>query len=218
MLLMNETSAARPSLQTTPCPVLLVLAGPAGSGKSTLCDRLVTEDPSFSRVITTTTRTPRPGEVNGVHYHFFSPEEFDRRVAAGEFLEWAWVHGKPGAGVDRRYGTLKASVLEPLGRGQNLVMSVDVQGVESFRQAARENPLLARHMVTVFILVDHDRLVARMRSRAQDNEAEIAGRMKTAERELKEAHKFDFRIESRTRDEDFATLQAILATTRAKRG
>jgi len=191
-------------------PVLLVLAGPAGSGKSTLCDRLVVEDPSFSRVVTTTTRDPRPGETDGVHYHFFTPEEFDRKIAAGAFLEWAWVHGK------RRYGTLKSSVFEPLAAGRNLVMSVDVQGVESFRRAALENPLLARHMTTVFIVVDHDRLVARMRARAQDDEAEIAGRMKTAERELREAHRFDFLIESRTRDEDFAALQTILQKARAR--
>ena len=195
---------------TSATPVLLVLAGPAGSGKSTLCDRLVAEDPAFSRVITTTTRAPREGEVNGVHYHFFTPEEFERRIAAGDFLEWAWVHGQ------RRYGTLKSSVLEPLARGQNLVMSVDVQGVESFRRAARENPLLARHMTTVFIVVDHDRLVARMRARAQDDEAEIARRMRTAEAELREADKFDFRIHSRTRDEAFAELRRILELARAK--
>jgi len=191
-------------------PVLLVLAGPAGSGKSTLCDRLVTENPAFSRVITTTTRAPRTGEIDGVHYHFFTPEKFDEKIAAGEFLEWAWVHG------NRRYGTLKSSVLEPLARGQSLVLSVDVQGVESFRRAARENPLLARCMTTIFIVVDHDRLVARMRARAQDGEDEIARRMATAEAELREARKFDFRIESRTRDEDFAALLAIVEKARAR--
>ncbi|MCX6954815.1 MAG: guanylate kinase [Verrucomicrobia bacterium] len=191
-------------------PVILVIAGPAGSGKSTLCDRLVAEKPEFERVVTTTTRAPRPGEINGVHYHFLTPEQFDAGLAADDFLEWAWVHGQ------RRYGTLKSSVLEPLARGQSLVLSVDVQGVESFRRAARENPLLGRRMTTVFIVVDHDRLVARMRGRAQDNEAEIAGRMKTAERELREAHKFDFVIESRTRDEDFAELLSILDKARAK--
>ncbi len=206
-----EPSATRESpSDANIAPVLLVLAGPAGSGKSTLCDRLVTEDPSFCRVVTTTTRDPRAGEINGVHYHFFTSEQFDEKIAAGEFLEWAWVHGK------RRYGTLKSSVFQPLAAGCNLVMSVDVQGVESFRQAARENPLLARHMTTVFIVVDHDRLIARMRARAQDDEAEIAGRMKTAERELREAHKFDFIIESRTRDEDFAELRAILEKARAR--
>lgn len=197
-------------------PVLLVLAGPAGSGKSTLCDRLVAERPEFSRVITTTTRPPRPGEINGVHYHFFTPAEFDQKVANDEFLEWAWVHSDPSSKIDRRYGTLKASVLEPLARGQNLVMSVDVQGVESFRRAARTNPLLARHMTTIFIVVDRERLVARMRARAQDGEDEIARRMATAEAELREAHKFDHRIESRTRDEDFAALLDILAKARAK--
>ena len=187
-----------------------MLAGPAGSGKSTLCDRLVTEVPGFSRVITTTTRKPRPGEVNGVHYHFLTPAQFDAKLAAHAFLEWAWVHG------EKRYGTLASSVLEPMAQGQSLVISVDVQGVESFRRAAASQPLLGRRMTTVFIVVDHERLIARMRSRAQDDEAEIAGRMKTAERELHEATKFDFLIESRTRDEDFAALLEILRQARVR--
>lgn len=198
------------SAPARPAPVLLVLAGPAGSGKSTLCDRLVAEDSSFARVITTTTRAPREGEVAGVHYYFFTPGEFDAKIAAGEFLEWAWVHGQ------RRYGTLASSVLEPLRQGQNLVMSVDVQGVDSFRRAAASNPLLRRSMTTIFIVVDHERLVARMRARAQDHEEEIAGRMKTAERELLEASKFDFIIESHTRDEDFAALRKILEKAKAR--
>lgn len=193
-----------------PAPVLLVLAGPAGSGKSTLCDRLVDAGLGFSRVITTTTRQPRPGEVNGVHYHFFTPAAFDAKVAAGEFLEWAWVHG------ERRYGTLAASVHGPLAAGHDLVMSVDVQGVESFRKAAAANPALRRAMTTIFIVVDHARLLARMTDRGHDDQAEIARRMSTAEKELREAPKFDHIIESRTRDEDFASLLAILEKARAK--
>ncbi len=192
-------------------PLLLVLAGPAGSGKSTLCDRLVNADVGFSRVVTTTTRKPREGEVNGVHYHFFSPEQFDERVAADAFLEWAWVHGK------RRYGTLAASVLEPISQGRDLVMSVDVQGVASLRRIAAANPSIARAMVTVFIVVDYERLMARMRARGQDNEAEISRRMATAEAELREAPKFDHIIESRTRDEDFAALLAIVDGARRRR-
>ena len=190
-------------------PVLLVLAGPAGSGKSTLCDRLVAENMGFTRVVTSTTRSPRGGEANGVHYHFFTPAEFDAKVAAGAFLEWAWVHG------DRRYGTLAASVLGPLLLGRDLVMSVDVQGVESLRRIAAKDPFLARALTTVFIVVDHDRLLARMRARGKDDEAEIARRMATAEAELREAGKFDFIIESKTRDEDFARLKAILKKIRA---
>jgi len=191
-------------------PVLLVIAGPAGSGKSTLCDRLVAECPEFARVVTTTTRAPRPGEVDGVHYHFLTPAVFDARVAAGEFLEWAWVHG------ERRYGTLKSSVLEPLDRGQDLVMSIDVQGVDSLRRIAADDARLRRALTTVFIVVDHERLVERMRGRAQDHEDEIARRMATAEAELREAEKFDFIIESRTREEDFAALLAIVSKARAR--
>lgn len=191
-------------------PILLVIAGPAGSGKSTLCDRLVTEHPEFHRVITTTTRAPRAGEVNGVHYHFFTPAAFDQKVAAGDFLEWAWVHG------ERRYGTLKSSVLEPLAAGQTLVMSIDVQGVETLRRVAASNPELQRAMTTVFIVVDRERLVARMRARAKDDEAEIERRMATAEAELREAPKFDFVIESRTRDEDFAELLRIVEEARKR--
>jgi guanylate kinase len=193
-----------------PAPVLLVLAGPAGSGKSTLCDRLVGAGLGFSRVITTTTRQPRPGEVNGVHYHFFTPGEFDAKVAAGAFLEWAWVHG------ERRYGTLATSVHGPLAAGQDLVMSVDVQGVDSFRRAAAANAALRRAMTTIFIVVDHERLLARMTDRGHDDQAEIERRMTTAEKELREAPKFDHIIESRTRDEDFAALLAILEKARAK--
>jgi guanylate kinase len=203
---MTAKPAARPGGRG---PVLLVLAGPAGSGKSTLCDRLVAAGMGFSRVVTSTTRAPRAGESDGVHYHFFKPAEFDAKVAAGEFLEWAWVHG------DRRYGTLAASVLGPLLLGKNLVMSVDVQGVESLRRIAAKNPFLRRAMTTVFIVVDRERLLSRMRERGKDDEAEIARRMATADAELREAAKFDFVIESRTRDEDFAELLAILEKGRA---
>ncbi|MGA2016066.1 MAG: guanylate kinase [Opitutaceae bacterium] len=189
-------------------PILLVIAGPAGSGKSTLCDRLVAAGLGFTRVVTSTTRAPRIGEANAVHYHFFSPQEFDAKVAAGEFLEWAWVHG------ERRYGTLAASVMGPLAKGMDLVMSVDVQGVESLRRLAEKDPLLRRAMTTVFIVVDYERLLARMRERGKDDEAEISRRMATAEAELREAPKFDHVIESRTREEDFAALLAIVKKIR----
>ncbi len=183
--------------------VLLVLAGPAGSGKTTLCERMVKEVPGFSRVITTTTRAPRPGEVNGVHYHFFKPEDFDAKIADGAFLEWAWVHQQ------HRYGTLADSVLGPLEAGNSLVINVDVQGVQNFRAAAASRPLLARRMAAIFIHVSIEELRHRMVKRAQDADLEIARRLETAERELMESTKFDFVIESRSRDEDFQELLSI---------
>lgn len=193
-------------------PVLIVIAGPAGSGKSTLCDRLVQERPEFSRVVTTTTRPPREGEINGVHYHFFTPIVFREKVTTGEFLEWAQVHGKL---ENRLYGTLKSSVLQPLGAGQNLVMSIDVQGVESLRKVAQAHAGLRRAMTTIFIVLDHESLVQRMQRRA-DHPEEIARRIATAEAEILEAPKFDFVIESRTRDEDFAELLRIVEKARER--
>ncbi len=201
-------------MAATPAPLLLVIAGPAGSGKSTLCDRLLRERPGFSRVVTTTTRSPRPGEVNGVHYHFFSADEFRRRLTAGEFLEWAQVHGDR---EDRFYGTLKSSVVTPLEGGRNLVLNVDVQGVESFRRIARENATLRNALTTVFLVVDPGSMAERMRGRGQDGEQEIERRLRTAELELQEAPKFDFRIESRSREEDFAALLAIIDQVRPPR-
>jgi guanylate kinase len=194
-------------------PLLLVIAGPAGSGKSTLCDRLLKEGLGFSRVVTTTTRPPRPGEINGIHYHFFPVDEFRRRLAAGEFLEWAQVHGDF---EDRLYGTLRSSVINPLEAGQNLVLNIDVQGVENFRRIARENATLRAALTTVFIVVDPVHMAERMRRRGQDGESEIARRLKTAEAELLEAPKFDFRIESRSREEDFAALLSIIDRVRPK--
>lgn len=183
-------------------PVLLVLAGPAGSGKTTLCERMVAENDDFSRVVTSTTRDPRPGEVDGRDYHFFSAEEFDRKVADGAFLEWAWVHRK------NRYGTLASAVLEPLAAGRSLIINVDVQGVENFRVAARGNPLLARHMGTVYIDVPIDELRVRLEGRGE-TETEIERRMITAEREQQERDKFDYVITSASKEADFAELLKI---------
>lgn len=183
-------------------PVLLVLAGPAGSGKTTLCERMVAEVPGFSRVVTSTTREPRPGEVNGRDYHFFTDEEFDQRLAADAFLEWARVHRK------HRYGTLASSVLDPLAAGQSLIINVDVQGVENFRGAAENNPLLARHLATVYVDVPIDELRVRLTGRG-DSEAEIERRMVTAVKEQQERDKFDHVITSSSKGADFEALVQI---------
>ena len=189
---------------------MLVLAGPAGSGKTTLCERMVEETPGFSRVVTTTTREPRPGEVNGVHYHFFSDAEFDQRLGADEFLEWARVHT-----LDRRYGTLASSVLGPLAAGSSLIINVDVQGVENFRNAAAANPLLARHMGTVYIDVPIGELKQRLVGRGE-SESEIERRMVTAEKEQKEREKFDYVITSQSKEQDFEELLKILQQLTAR--
>lgn len=187
--------------------LLVILAGPAGSGKSTLCERIVRECPGFERVVTATTRAPRPGEVHGRDYHFFSEEEFDRLVGDGAFLEWARVHGH-----SRRYGTLRRSIDEKLAARIDLCMNVDVQGVTSIRGVAARDRVLAQRLVTIFLMPpDLDELRRRLRSRAQDDEAEIERRMETARREMEQWSGYDFCVRSRSRDDDFDTVRAIIA-------
>ncbi|MDB5238907.1 MAG: Guanylate kinase [Candidatus Parcubacteria bacterium] len=192
-------------------PLLLVVAGPAGSGKTTLCDRLIHEHPDFNRVITATTRKPREGEIDGVHYHFLDVFQFQQKINRHEFIEWTSVHS-----ANRLYGTLRSSVIAPLLFGKNLILNIDVKGVESFRQMAAANTLIKHSLHTVFIRVDHKKLLERMITRDKDHPEEIALRMATAEAEMLEAPKFDSVIESGTRDEDFASLCSIVQKARAR--
>ena len=179
---------------------LIILAGPAGVGKSTLCERLVSEVPGFERVITATTRPPRPNEVHGRDYHFLSEAEFDRRLASGDFREWAWVHRK------YRYGTLKSAVLERLPH-TSLVMNIDVQGVRSIRAAATGIPLLQRCLVTIFIAPDSlEVLRQRLEGRGPLPAEELARRLQSAELELAERFTYDYIIHSSTKEQDFRAL------------
>lgn len=195
-----------------PQTALVILAGPAGAGKSTLCDRMVAEVPGFERVITATTRPPRPNEVDGRDYHFYSEAEFDARVAAGGFLEWAWVHRKA------RYGTPKSSVLDRLPH-TNLVMNIDVQGVRSIRAAAQETPGLRGRVVTMFVAPDSlEVLRERLLGRGPMSEDELARRLQSAELELSERFSYDYIIHSRTKEQDFLALLDFWSQAQRKLG
>ncbi|HVZ65961.1 MAG TPA: guanylate kinase [Lacunisphaera sp.] len=188
------------AVPTPAAQVLLILAGPAGVGKSTLCDRLVREVPGFERVITATTRPPRPNEVNGRDYHFLSEAEFDARLAAGEFLEWAWVHRK------YRYGTPRSSVLDRLPHA-SLVMNLDVQGVRSIRAAAEQIPALKARLVTVFVAPDSfDVLRERLQGRGPVTPEELERRMQSAVLEMGERNSYDYVIHSGTKEQDYRAL------------
>ena len=198
-------------------PVLMIIAGPAGSGKTTLAGRIVAEVTGAEKVVTATTRPARPGEVDGRDYHFLSEEQFDEGVARGEFLEWARVHGR------YRYGTLRRSVHEKLAAGINLVMNVDVQGVRSIRGVAKSDPLIRNALVTVFIApllvnragakpgyrADLEELRKRLIYRGHDDEEEIARRLHTAEEEIRSVDIFDHVIESGSRRADFSRVFEI---------
>jgi guanylate kinase len=162
---------------------LIILSGPSGSGKSTVIQRLLADPPGPLRMsVSATTRLPRPGEIDGTDYHFWTAERFERELAAGAFLEHAVVHG---AGS---YGTLRAEVEPYLAAGRGVVLDIDVQGAEQVRQ------IWPGH-VSVFLkapsMAEYER---RLRARGTEDEATIARRMETAQAELAHAPGYQYQI------------------------
>ena len=122
---------------------LILILGPSGSGKGTVLKALRQRHPEFVFPLSCTTRDPRPGEKDGEVYHFVSKADFQERMARGEFLEWAVVHG------ENYYGTLKSAILEPLREGRTVIREVDVQGLRSIREL-----IPAEHLRSIFLTVD----------------------------------------------------------------
>ena len=184
-------------------PIILIISGPAGSGKTTLCDRLLAAYPDrIRRVVTTTSRTPRAGEEEGIDYYFLDPDTFARRVAEGAFIEWARVHG-------RLYGSQQAHVRGQLDTGRDLLLNIDIQGARSFQAEATRNPDLPENLHTVFIKPQSLGQIRERLLKRGESAHEIERRLKTAATELEQADAFQHLIVSRSRDEDFAALQNL---------
>ncbi len=181
---------------------LLIVSGPSGSGKTTLCRRAM-EAGLTTYSISCTTRAPRPGEQDGVDYHFLTREEFDRRVAAGDFLEHATVHGNS-------YGTLYSDIEQNLLAGRNVVMDIDVQGAASIR--ACERPIIRRAYADIFIHVPAEELETRLRGRSTDSEEVIQLRLHNAAMEDARRGEYQFALVSGDREHDYARFTALLTT------
>lgn len=182
---------------------LLIVSGPAGSGKTTVCDRMLAEVPSVERVVTSTTRAPRAGEQDRIDYNFFDHDTFKAKIAAGEFYEHAHVHSN-------LYGTLKSEVQDKLAAGIDLLLNIDVQGAAQMRETSGNDPLLQGKVITIFIMPPSvEELEARLRGRGTDAEDEIQRRMEVALEEIKHSELYDHVILSDTRDEDLARLREI---------
>lgn len=182
---------------------LIIVSGPAGCGKTTVCDRMLAEVPTIERVVTSTTRQPRGGEIDKVDYYFFDRDSFKAKIAAGAFYEYAQVHSN-------LYGTLKSEVQEKLKAGTDLLLNIDVQGAAQMRETAQNDPLLKGNLITVFIMPPStEELEARLRGRGTDAEDEVQRRMKVAIEEMKQSEFYDETIVSGTRDEDFAALESV---------
>ncbi len=162
---------------------LVIVSGPSGVGKTTVTERLV-ETPGFERVITATTRPPRPDERQGIDYHFLDRAEFESGIDAGRFLEHACVHG------EHLYGTPRDAVEDGLSRGLNVVLTIDVQGARQIRENAPELPT-----VTIFMLPPTtEELERRLRGRRSEDETLVARRLETARAELAEQEAYDYRV------------------------
>ena len=187
--------------------MLLVVSGPSGAGKTTLCRQLA--DTGVARYsISCTTRPPRPGEVNGRDYHFLTREEFMRRLEAGDFLEHAVVHG-------HLYGSLKAEVVSHLHNGLDVVMDIDVQGAEQIRTC--DDPDIRRATVDLFVMPpDKDELFARLAGRGTDSTETITLRMTNALEEMRHWRKYTYLLVSSTREADYARFTALVTAERLR--
>ena len=173
---------------------LFVITAPSGAGKTSLIEALTSADPSLKLSISYTTRPPRPGEKDGVDYHFVNDAAFLAMRERGEFLESAEVHGY-------RYGTSKKVITDALRRGEDLILEIDWQG-------ARQVRAIYPDCVGIFILPPSiEELERRMRARGQDSDAVIRRRLDNARGEMEHAGEFDYAIINK----DFQTAQRELA-------
>ncbi len=160
--------------------MIFVVTAPSGAGKTTLIRRLMAANPALSFSVSTTTRPPREGEIDGVHYHFVSEETFDAMVEAGEFLEWAHIHTS-------RYGTSRDAAMAVLERGDELLLDVDVQGGEALRREFGTEANFI-YVVTPSLEVLRERLEAR----GTESPKTLAVRLGNAIKELKALPSYDF--------------------------
>lgn len=187
--------------------MLLVVSGPSGSGKTTLCRRLADAGEAHYS-ISCTTRQPRPGERDGVDYHFLSRSEFEQRLLQGEFLEHALVHGN-------FYGSLKSEVLGHLEQGTDVVMDIDVQGAAQVRECS--DAAIRRSFVDVFVMPhDEKELRNRLTGRGTDSEDVINLRMANALAEISHHRSYSYLLLSTTREEDYFRFLALLTTERMR--
>lgn len=182
---------------------VFVLSAPSGTGKSTLARRLVKEVPGLAFSVSTTTRAPRPGEVEGKDYHFVDAATFESLVQSGGFLEWVQVYAN-------RYGTASAQVEARLEAGEDLLLDIETVGALNVKAAMPE-------AILVFLLPPSaEELARRLRGRGDTDETQITLRMGHARHELEQFPAYDFLVINDDLEQAYQELKAVLLATRAR--
>jgi guanylate kinase len=181
---MSERPADLPELPAEP-PLLIVLSGPSGAGKDSVRELLLAWEPRMHRVVTATTRAPRPGEVEGRDYHFIDEETFDELLSTDGFFEHAFVY-------DHRNGVPRIEIEDPLAFGRDAIARIDVQGAATLKR------LLPQALLIFISPGSIDEAARRMQDRGADSEAEQQRRVEVARREMEAAAQFDHVVVNRT--------------------
>jgi guanylate kinase len=185
--------------------VLVALSSPSGAGKTTLTRRLLRHSPNFMLSVSVTTRSPRPGEVEGQDYYFKSKETFEKMKEADDFLEWAKVFGN-------YYGTLQQPVMAALEEGRDVLFDIDWQGTQQLTQKMGED------MVSVFILPPSmGELEQRLYRRSQDEESTILDRMSKAVAEISHWAEYDYVLVNEDLDKTLSQILAIIEAEKLKK-
>ena len=180
-----------------------MVSAPSGAGKTTLCKKLCEFVPEARHSVSCTTRPPRPGEIDGVHYTFVDEDEFRSMIEEGEFVEWAEVHGN-------FYGTMKRQVYDQMDQGFDVVMDIDVQGAKQIRESLKES-------VLIFVFPPSmEELARRLTSRQSDSTEVIDRRLKKARDEMKEYGHYDNVIVNDLFDEALKELMSIVVSERTR--
>ena len=183
---------------------ILIISGPSGSGKSTLLSRLLKEENDLYFSISSTTRAPRQGETEGVNYYFISEDEFKKGIDAGEFLEWAFVHGN-------YYGTSLKPVLKALEEGKIAIFDIDVQGFNIAKSKFAEN------ITSVFITTaSKNELKSRLQNRGTDSAETIEKRLINAVGEMEHILEYDYFLINDDLQNCYENLRGILRSMRLK--
>ena len=199
----KELQLARPVNTAAPKGTLFVVSSPSGGGKGTIIRRVLEVVENLSYSVSYTTRAPRPGEVDGREYFFVSQDIFEEMGGAGEFLEWACVHGN-------LYGTAKRQIAEETAAGLDIILEVDVQGAASVRQLLMDS-------VSIFILPPSPEVLRqRLITRGTDSTEELEIRLRNAPEELKQYSTFDYVIINDEIDRAAHQLASIIYAERAR--